>query len=136
MEIPSILLQIIIYARIKFYKLSSNSNSTIKTQLLTSINKISFTSFVLNLIAVLTILLIFGINVFASTRPPEMLVLFPYSFLFHYSALMFPCFMFFLLIGSVFLKNPQMRICIWREVQNMFATLAEKITFRCELVWF
>ena len=130
-EIPSILLQIIIYARIKFYKMSSISNSRIKTYLLTYIDSTSFTSFILNMIAVLIVILIFGINVFSSIQPPERLVLFPYSLLFYYSILIFPSFLHFLLIGSIFLKNPQMRICIWREVQNALEKLTEKITFKC-----
>jgi hypothetical protein len=121
MELPSILLQILIYARIKFYKKSSvMPTSATRTQMLTNIDKNSWTSFASNILVVLTVLLLFGISVFGSSLPPHKLVLFPYSLVIRYSALLFPGFLFLFIIGGLFLKNPQMRVGIWREVQNMF----------------
>ena len=126
-EIPSILLQILINARIKFDKKSSMPNSRIKTYLLTYIDQSSLVSLALNLLIFLAFILQIGLSIAASLLPLEMLASFPYSLLLFYTALILPCFLAFLFIGGTFINNPQMRNCIWREVQNVFLTMTEKL---------
>ena len=126
-EIPSILLQILINARIKFDKKSSEPDSRIKTYLLTYIDQNSLVSLALNMLIFLTFIILIGISFAASLLPLETLVSFPYSLLFFYTAVILPCFLCFLFIGGTLFNNPQMRKCIWREVQNVFLTMAEKL---------
>lgn len=120
-EAPTALLQAVVLTRIWLYKRKANHHPT--TTLPNSVNEIETNSTInttANAVFVSLTVAAFAIGVFGSLLPPEKLVVFPYSWLYHFAGLLFPCVIMSCFTVALFARNPDLRSYIVREIRDLF----------------
>ena len=127
-EIPTAFLQILVLTRIKLYKRRNRGNEVNHVNDLDNKSIMSTASSMLLIILVFTA---FGISIAGSVMPPQKLIVFPFSVLFHYSGLLFPCLLTLIFVSFLYAKNPHMKSCVSRELAEfitcMVGTLEKKL---------
>jgi len=120
-EIPTVLLQAFVMLRITFYRRRTRSAVTTAAAArpTNDVDKKSIMSSASNLLLTCLILTMFSISFVGSSLPPEKLILFPYSIFLYFSALILPLILTFIFVLGLYFKNPEMRVCVSREVKAL-----------------
>lgn len=119
-EIPTVLLQIAIFARIKFYNITLAGS-------ITDIDKKSIINSTINFTFVSLIFILYGFSLIGNLLPVEKIIIFPYYLLFHFTVLIVPCIVILIFVVFLYVKNPDMKTCVKRELNDLFLKIIENM---------